>query len=96
MKLSVNSSVGAMRSIEQNNSGSDADKARVIRWCSDVQGQAITHMQRLIVDAEISRGGDSVEIDEDNHTELLAFLVGVGKIVTELANEIRDPEDLES
>ena len=95
MKLSINSYIGAMRSIEQSNSGSDEDKARVIRWCSDVQGQTITHMQRLIADAEIYRHGSQLEFDEDNHTELLAFLTGVGKVVTEMANEIRDPEDLE-
>lgn len=94
MKLSKNSYVGILRSIARSDLSNVEEEARVLRWCGDIQGQTITHMQRLMTEAAIHR--ESTEFEEEHHNELLEFLGGVGRVVTEMANEIRDPQDLET
>ena len=88
MSFSKHSYVGDMISCV------DGEYAELLSWSTDIQAQSLTLIQRTLADARVYRETAGIDFNEERHAELLDFLAGVGKVASELSQQVRDTQEI--
>lgn len=89
MSYSKNSYVGQLL----NTTSSDQPDADKVAYFADILSQCNAITSRAVRDAEVYREIGSIDFNEEEHAELLDFIGGVGRVVSEQLNEIRDRQE---
>ena len=88
MSFSEHSWVGALLS------KLDEEPDARLKWSTDVQSQSLALIERSLSNARIYRDTEGSDFDEEAHRNLLDFLSGVGKVASDLAQQVRDTQEI--